>query len=201
MLKKEDKSIIEGLVKKGYKHIKLVNAAAVIAGFIMGPLFLVTGVGLKYRFDFGSTVLSDILIFIGVIFSALFIAMIYDVFAKQQGYNSTIGFLLNGEPRLVWIYLECRKAHANGIPIGELTKIPGIFFHVHLLFDNKTKCKFWLNSDEALNLVYLISKENKDISTGWSKELYKQWKTTPKLLLQNPVRSNIVKITIVNAES
>lgn len=201
MIVNNNRHRIEELVRKGYKRIRLLNKAAIGSGFFMGPTFLLTGLLFRINGSVEYVVLCDILIGLGSIFTILFFCMIYDYTSKERGFKNMISFSHKKGLSLVWIYIECRKAHANEVPINEIINIPGMYFHVHLHFENKTKTKVWLSSEEATELLYLTAKEFKNISTGWSKDLYRQWKKDPQSLIQNPVKGNKAKITIVNARS
>lgn len=189
-------SRIEELVRKGAGRMQGVNILAVIAGIILGPGFIAVGVILRFFLD--NTVPSDILIFFGVLFTVLLIAMCVEVWNKKQAFTNLISFLSKGEPKLAWVFLESRSSRASE---AKTSSHAGKFFHLHLLFVNKSRARLWLNGIEAYELYTLLIKKYQSLSTGWNRELYKTWKKSPHTLIEAPQRTNAIMVTVTGSRS
>lgn len=68
----------EELVKKGGSRMNNVSVAAIIAGVILGPALIITGLYLRIGAVIENTAPADILMFIGGLFSVLLAFMLIE---------------------------------------------------------------------------------------------------------------------------
>lgn len=114
-----------------------------------------------------------------------------------QGIRSAHRFLASGSPRLVWVFIECRRISGPPAQTKERQTLPTSSFFIQLFFEDQSKARLPLPVDQAQELFTHLSKNFPDISTGWNPSLYQKWKQDPPLLLSQSQRSRDQLTTII----
>lgn len=170
---------ISKLIKKGIRRYKIAYYIGLILGLILGPGVVLAYIFIDLNEVFPGEDQSVYMLVFGIVFSVLFLVMVYEQSKRVSKYGRLIQAINGVGNKLVWVYKMVSHASYGSTP-ATAYRVATFNFAVLALQDG-TILEIGLPEQEVEELLHLISQNFSDISVGYSKDWERLYKDDPKV--------------------